>query len=446
MNYGIFKSFVGGEEEEDVINILENLEKTQDVKEVKIKSANAKTVTYIVTSDKRFDTQTLLNQQLSNAGFNVSKVFVGSISNSQESTEFLLPSGARRRIGFKPSKSAMQDTTFMASITELFPAIAFLNGISPTLSVKQFYNAILAANPSSSGAPGPYVKGSAADVTKGKEIIDKSEPGPDFKIKEKITNAKNITRWLNTHNQKHPIAEVYWGYRTKPQGVDAANPGDIFLVYKNGGMLGVSLKAGGAATKEPILNTYVKPLFDYYGKSGDYQKLKVSLYPQYLEAGVSEQDMKTKWGTAPLAQQLGKFEKENPREYNRLYDINLSLVKQAVINLFNSDIKKTRKFIKSQILKTQLKTPFIKVKATTSTAYVDNTYDQLQAGLEAATSIIASDAGGSKQDFVITLTDGITLNMEFSARSNKSGFLHKLGQFENLSVKFNAISGFTRNS
>ena len=446
MNYGIFKSFVGGEEEEDVINILENLEKTQDVKEVKIKSANAKTVIYIVTSDKRFDTQTLLNQQLSNAGFNVSKVFVGSISNSQESTEFLLPSGARRRIGFKPSKSAMQDTTFMASITELFPAIAFLNGISPTLSVEQFYNAILAANPSSSGAPGPYLKGSAADVTKGKEIIDKSEPGPDFKIREKITNAKNITRWLNTHNQKHPIAEVYWGYRTKPNGVDAANPGDIFLVYKNGGMLGVSLKAGGAATKEPILNTYVKPLFDYYGKSGDYQKLKLSLYPQYLEAGVSEQDMKTKWGTAPLAQQLGKFEKKNPKEYNRLYDKNLALVKQAVINLFNSDIKKTRKFIKSQILKTQLKTPFIKVKATMSTAYVDNTYDQLQAGLEAATSIIASDAGGSKQDFVITLTDGITLNMEFSARSNKSGFLHKLGQFENLSVKFNAISGFTRNS
>ena len=443
MKYGVFKSFVEDDEEQDVINILENLEKTQDVKEVKIKSANAKTVIYIVTSDKRFETQTLLNQQLSNAGFNVSKVFVGSISNSQESTEFLLPSGARRRIGFKPSSGAMQDTTFMASITELFPAIAFLNGISPTLSTEKFYNAILTSNSSSVGAPGPYLTTNDAD--KGKEIIDKSEPGPDFKVKEKITNAQNITKWLNNHNQKHPIAEVYWGYRAKPQGVDPSNPGDIFLAYKNGGMLGVSLKAGGAATKEPILNTYVKPLFDYYGKPNDYLKLKKSLYPQYLEAGVDEKDMKTKWGSSQLAQQLGKFEKENPREYNRLYDINLSLVKQAVINLFNSDIKKTRKFIKSQILKTQLKTPFIKVKATMSTAYVDNTYDQLQAGLEAATSIIASDAGGSKQDFVITLTDGITLNMEFSARSNKSGFLHKLGQFENLSVKFNAISGFTRN-
>ena len=444
MNLGVYKNFTAEDEEEGLIAVLKNLESRSDVKEVKIKSGNAKTVIYLVTSDDRFNTQNILNEQLSNAGFGVSKTFVKSISTSQEATEFILPSGARRRIGFKPSKG-FQQTTFMASITELFPAIAFINRINPSLSVEDFYNAILQANSSSAGAPGPYVPGSANDVAKGKEIIDKAEPGPDFKVREKITNAQNITKWLNNHNQKHPIAEVYWGYRAKPTGVDPSNPGDIFLKYQNGGMLGVSLKAGGAATKEPILNTYVKPLFDYYGKSGDYQKLKLSLYPQYLEAGVSEQDMKTKWGTAPLAQQLGKFEKENPREYNRLYDINLSLVKQAVINLFNSDIKKTRKFIKSQILKTQLKTPFIKVKATMSTAYVDNSYDQLQAGLEAATSIVASDPGGSKQDFVITLTDGITLNMEFSARSNKSGFLHKLGQFENLAVKFNAISGFTRN-
>ena len=440
MNYGVFKSFVEDDEEKSVIEILENLESRQEVKDIKIKSANKKTVIYIVTSDKRFETQTLLNEQLSNAGFSVSKLFVSSISNSQESTEFLLPSGAKRRIGFKPSRG-MQDTTFMASITELFPAIAFINRISPTLSTEQFYNAILAANPSSSGAPGPYVKNSMGDVIKGKEIIDKSEPGPDFKVREKITNAKHITTWLNNHNQKHPIAEVYWGYRTKPRGVDPSNPGDIFLKYANGGMLGVSLKAGGASTKEPILNTYVKPLFDYFGKPNDYLKLKQSLYPQYREAGVSESDLRTKWGSKPLAQQLGEFEKENESKYNELYDKNLMLIKNAVIRLFNSNITKTRKFIKSEILKDHLKTPFIKVKATSSTAYVDNTYDQLSAGLEAATSIVAS-AGRAKQDFIIKLSDGITLDMEFSARSNKSGFLHKLGQFENLSVKFNAISGY----
>ena len=444
MNYGVFRSFVEDEEEEGVINILENLESRSEVKDVKIKSANKKTVIYIVTSDKRFETQTLLNQQLSDAGFNVSKLFVGGISNSQETTEFLLPSGAKRRIGFKPSRG-FQDTTFMASITELFPAIAFINKISPSLSVEQFYNAILAANPSSAGAPGPYVTGSATDVTKGKEIIDKAEPGPDLKITEKITNAKRVTEWLNNHNQKHPIAEVYWGYRTKPRGVDPTNPGDIFLKYTNGGMLGVSLKAGTASSKEPILNTYVKPIFDYFGKPNDYRTLKESLYPQYREAGVSELDIRTKWGSSQLAQQLGRFERENSTEYNRLYDINLELVRNAIVRLFNSNITKTRNFIKSEVLKTQLKTPFIKVKATTATAYIDNTYDQLSAGLEAATSIVES-AGTSKQEFLIKLTDGITLDMEFSARTNKSGFLHKLGQFENLAVKFNAISGFTRNS
>ena len=436
MNYGVFRSFVEDEEEEGVINILENLESRSEVKDVKIISANKKTVIYIVTSDKRFETQTLLNKQLSDAGFSVSKVFVGGISNSQETTEFLLPSGVKRRIGFKPSKG-FQDTTFMAAITELFPAIAFVNRISPSLSVENFYNQILQSNPSTVGAPGPYL--STNDVTKGKEVIDKAEPGPDFKVKEKITNAKNVTKWLNNHNQKHPIAEVYWGYRAKPTGVDSSNPGDIFLVYKNGGMLGVSLKAGTSGSKEPILNTYVKPVFDYFGKPNDYVKLKQSLYPQYREAGVSELDLKTKWGSSQLAQQLGRFEKENSTEYNRLYDINLSLIRDAMVRIFNSDIRKTRKFIKSEILKTQLKTPFIKVKTTQTTAYIDNTYDRLAAGLEAATSIVASPSA-SKQEFVLTLSDGITLNMEFSARTNKSGFLHKLGQFENLAVKFNAIS------
>ena len=442
MNFGVYKNFIVEDEEEGLIDILKNFESGQDIDNVKIKSANAKTVVYIVSSDKRFEAQDSLNQQLQSAGYGVSKNFISSVSSSQETTEFLLPSGARRRIGFKPTKG-FQKTTERANITELFPAIAFLNNISPSGSVDSFFEAISQANRSQSGSPGPYL--SDGDVQSGLDTINVSRPDVDFKVREKLKNAQNITKWLNNHNQKHPIAEVYWGYRRKPDGVDAANPGDIFLKYKNGGMLGISLKAGGSATKEPILNTYVKPLFDYFGKSNDYRRLKESLYPQYREAGVSEMDIKSKWGSSLLAQQLGKFEKENPIEYNRLYDMNLALVKQAVINLFNSDIKKTRKFIKSQILKTQLKTPFIKVKATMSTAYVDNTYDQLQAGLEAATSIVASDAGGSKQDFVITLTDGITLNMEFSARSNKSGFLHKLGQFENLSVKFNAISGFTRN-
>ena len=56
---------------------------------------DAKTVIYIVTSDKREETQTLLNQQLSNAGFNVSKVFVGKYQIVKNLQSILLPSGAQ---------------------------------------------------------------------------------------------------------------------------------------------------------------------------------------------------------------------------------------------------------------------------------------------------------------------------------------------------------------
>ena len=184
MDLGVYKSFIIEDEEEGLLDILKNLESRSDVKSVKIKSGNAKTVIYLVISDKRFEAQSILNEQLSNAGLSPSKVFVKSISTSQEATEFLLPSGARRRIGFKPSKG-FQQTTFMASITELFPAIAFINRINPSLSVEDFYNAILQANPSSASAPGPYL--GTNDVKSGKDVIDQSEPGPDMKVKEKIS-------------------------------------------------------------------------------------------------------------------------------------------------------------------------------------------------------------------------------------------------------------------
>ena len=100
MNLGVYKNFIVEDEEEGLLDILKNFESGQDIDGLKIKSANAKTVVYIVSSDKRFESQTALNQQLQNAGYSVSKKFISSVSNSQETTEFLLPSGARRRIGF----------------------------------------------------------------------------------------------------------------------------------------------------------------------------------------------------------------------------------------------------------------------------------------------------------------------------------------------------------
>ena len=55
MDFGVYKSFIAEDEEEGVINILKGLESRTDVKSVKIKSGNAKTVIYIIMSDDRFN-------------------------------------------------------------------------------------------------------------------------------------------------------------------------------------------------------------------------------------------------------------------------------------------------------------------------------------------------------------------------------------------------------
>ena len=111
----------------------------------------------------------------------------------------------------------------------------------------------------------------AKDAKAGKDFIDKAESG---KFNEKVQNAINVLKWIEGVNKFHPIKHVYWGYRAKPPTVMSNHPGDIFLEFKNGKFLGVSLKAGGEKTDEPKLNTYVKPIFDYYGKSNDYENSK----------------------------------------------------------------------------------------------------------------------------------------------------------------------------
>ena len=52
-----------------------------------------------------------------------------------------------------------------------------------------------------------------------------------------------------------------WGYREKPRGVPNNHAGDIFLIHKDmrvtPKVVGISLKAGTAKSKEPKLNSYV---------------------------------------------------------------------------------------------------------------------------------------------------------------------------------------------
>ena len=70
-----------------------------------------------------------------------------------------------------------------------------------------------------------------------------------------------ILKYLRIQNRQSPIKSTLWGYRAKPSGVDDKHPGDMYLTFNDNKTLGVSLKAGGKATHEAKLNTFVNPVW-----------------------------------------------------------------------------------------------------------------------------------------------------------------------------------------
>ena len=420
----------------DLLQLNAALNEFQANKEVddmiSVKNAGPKIVAYEVRSTDREKTREDVEAALK-------KHSVGTITRNLMSVSSMKVTdcksgGMTYRFIYKPTKGGMSQTTLNASITELFPCIAFETGINSKQikNVRDFYNKIIDNNTKDLNC---YL--SPKDAEAGREFINNAENG---KFQEKVQNAINVLKWIEGVHRFHPIQNIYWGYRAKPRGVMTNHPGDIFLKFKNGKILGVSLKAGGEKTDEPKLNTYVKPIFDFYGKSNDYEKIKERLWPQYvIIPGITEDD-KNMWGTQALALKTYDFEKKDVKTYNELYDKNLAIIKEELLKLLNSDFAKTKEWLLEKVAQQQQDVPLVVVKATDKQARRDKSSDMLIEALASVSKIKAQPPkGSSKQGWNIMLTDGSKLQMDFTTRTNKVGAMHKMGQFTNLAVKFNKV-------
>lgn len=409
--------------------------------DVVVRQANKNRVKYWIYSDDREKTRAEVYASLK-------KYKVGKIEDiidndsSMPGIQCIQKDGFKIQFIFKPTKGGMNQTTLNSSVTELFPCIAFNNGISPTGTVDSFYRQIREANGNTQKKGGAYL--TDKDAKAGSNFIQKADPKSNSILQTKVRNAMNVTRWLLAHNRYHPIEEAYWGYRAKPRGVPSNHPGDIFIRYKESGeLLGISLKAGGKKTDEPKFNSYVKPIFEQFGKTQQYEDIKKKLWPQYLQVpGVDQSDFKN-WGKRPLAMKTYQLEKDDEDEYNRLYDINLGIIKDSLINLFNSNPKDARQWMKENIANIGFDVPVVLVKATERSASQDKSGNLLVTALQ-ATEPKKIDArypktGKSKQAFEILLKDGSEIQLDFTTRTNKVGAMHKMGQFTNLAVKFNKV-------
>lgn len=344
-----------------------------------------------------------------------------------------LPEGFKIIYKKKAGSGGMQDTTLNAAITELFPCIAFLTNIEET-DPNKFYQKIISNNNKNLSC---YI---GNDYEAGKKFID--DAGNSTKFVDKVNNAIAIYEWIKFQNKGKKIKNVIWGYRAKPAGVPPKHPGDIFIQYEDGGMIGLSLKAGGKTTEEPKLNTYVGTLMKDTGESNLYEKWKKESYENYYRA-IPNIPPFNEYGKASMVKVVGEFERKNSNLYNTLYDNQLEWLREKLIVFLNENEIRSKKWMISKVVGDDSKLgdiPLVVLKAFGS--QVEELQDDDVVGaclgrVKPQGGIKATKSMSSKQDFNISLNcKAKTTNLSFSVRTNKTGANHKLGQFLNLSLKF----------
>jgi hypothetical protein len=394
--------------------------------------------TYIEVScgKDRNDTRISLEQSLSKVpGIKVSRLNIASRS-SFDLTK-VDGFGSEMRIVYKNSKGGMQETTLNSSITELFPALAFSLGVSPKLKNDKFYNEILIKNQAKLGA---YKNEKAYEA--GKQVLNDATNSTKFDVK--TTNAKAIYQYLLSENSRKKISRVVWGYRNnmKPDGVNANHKGDIFVVFNDKKMLGISIKAGGAGTKEPQFNSYVRPIFSSFGMLSEYSKLQKASYETYYK-NIPNMVKFSNYGKTSMTDVVIKYEKEFPKQYENLYNLQLAFIRQTICNLMNNNQEKAKQWLLREVVAEQKDVPLVVLKAEGSKAKLIDDDSVLRSCVQTSKKkggIFAYPSKRSKQNWHIDMIcDAKKTTLNFSIRTNKSGTGHKLAQYVNLAVKFNGL-------
>ena len=403
------------------------------------KSSSRRTVITVRSSDRDNDRDEIL-RLLKQAGV------VASLASSSSSVDPIdgIFDEKNFRIEVKPLSGGMGETTLNSSITELFPCIAFESNYTPS-SVENFMSFLMSVNVDG------MVCVHSKDKEAAKETINKAESSS--KYTDKMNNAIAISQYLRDASAKKPISNVYWGYRSssKPKGVPGTHPGDVFIKYNDGALLGVSLKAGGKKTKEPQLNTYVRPIFSFFKADRVLETLRSTAYAQVYSKikgipplanfdGGKNGRHKDRATTEKI---LKDYDKKDNRGYESDYDAILEIMRKGVIDLFNKNRINSLAYIKSEILRDAPDVPTIVIKASGSSYEEVTDKDELGVFLPQVKFIKAYASTKSKQNWTLELSSGNDIiKMGMSIRSNKSGHAgkKKLGQFPTgLAVKYNGI-------
>lgn len=425
-----FKNYILKEQKNDEQGIIDALKRVAGVDSVVEKSRSSKTVTFHLKSTDRVSLKKSFRKLIAKQGYKFQEVNASATILPEITTQAI--NGVKYKVFFKPASGGMSETTLNSTITELVPCIAFMS----KLKYKDYADLYTKIFKVMHKQKSVYV--GSSDYEAGVKFIA-DMPGSKL-YQEKMDNAIAIHKYLIDLDKKKKIAQVWWTYRGKPEGVPANSPADIVVKFTDGELLGVSLKAGGANTKEPQLNTYVKPVLEFFEKN--IEQIKKQLWKiSYKELGLPA-DYDGAKNRPETYEVLRKLETEDPTKYNELYDKNLEYLRKKIVNVTaNEDDSKFIDFINAAILKKDDNVPVVIIKAVKQDWHEVTTGNDLETAVPMVVDVKGSAKGKSKQNFTIELVLKGEPNkiMNFSIRSNKTGVAHKLGQFFNLAVKFNGV-------
>lgn len=343
------------------------------------------------------------------------------------------------------------DTTATASYTELYPALMFNNNYRPTSTedVKKF---VYRCNIKDARSKNTFINMSGTDPDSAQMYIDKMAGFSPTLIKTKLENAIGITNYLYDLHATKPIKDVKWGFRDKPRGVPRNHAGDIFINFKDGTMVGVSLKAGTKKSKEPLLNSYVNTQYGKIGRSDKIGGLEDALWDNVYSKlpGLPDEVTKDNYMTkkAVVRQSYLDYYLDSESEADILYAVMARISREKFVEQLNSlSLDEFKSWIESNFnLQKPQTPPLILVKAVKMTA--EQKGDGLQDVLPMISGFKAKLNVKSVQEWWIDLDtpDGskrlsMTIRSDAGVRADKklSG-LGKLGKFTALKLQYNGIS------
>ena len=315
------------------------------------------------------------------------------------------------------------DTTLSAAITELPPALAFNDGYKPS-SVEDFKDFVKNHSLNSKA----FVN--SGDKQSAKNIFDTMEEVLSPKmLDEKFQNAIGITNWLYNLNSTKPIDYVVWGYRAKPEGVPSGHAGDIFIFFKDGSKVGVSLKAGTEKSTEPLKNSHVSTQLRAMGKESYVGKLYTEMWNRLYSKipGVKEIEgiNSTNYFERSFRKQVNDLYIEyylNDQSkaddlYREMLNINRKIITDAINELSIEEFKNwiTGNF---NLQKDDLEVPLLLVKAVGNNAVQKD--DPLALAIGGVTQFKAYVDSSSVQDYIISLKGVEDLDLKMTIRSDRS--------------------------